>query len=1130
MHSVNDPPPGSAEDPRELRRQISELGAERDALRLERDALARACRHYRDLYEKAPLGYQSLDDEGRFLEVNDAWLSALGYAREEVLGRWFGSFLAEDSVGLFRERFPCFKELGAVSGVEFTLVRKDGSTLRAAFDGRIGRGSDGHFERTHCIMYDVTARRKAEEAQAAAVRRLRAMVEHLPAGAIFIQGEEIFFNRQVEEITGYRLDEIPTLEAWFEVLFGSEAAVQRARYLEDRTGAMPAPRRVAIRHKDGRTRCVEVAGSASAEAEVWLMQDVTERRFAEETLQSLVALSAHLTGREYFESLPAWLCARFGADIAVVAELENGDRARTLAMQADGRPVHDYIYMLTGTPCENVTDKGYCHYPHGVRELFPRSPELARLNIEGYAGLPLRDAAGRVLGVICIMSRDKLVLPRQAEDILKLVAARAGAELTRLRAEDALKESEARFRDLYNRTPVMMHSVDASGRLVQASDYWLEKMGFSREETLGRQSWEFMDEASRRRAVEVNMPRFFAEGSCRDLEYTFLTRGGQAFDVLLSAVAMRDEAGRFTHSMAVLVDVTGQNRTRRELERELAVNRSLTAIATALTRPGSTLAEVSGAVLGEAMALTGSAHGFAGSIDPHSRDMVSHTLTAMMGGDACRIDGQDIVFHRGPDGYPGLWGHPLNTRRAFFSNDPGGHPAAAGLPSGHLPLTRFLAAPAILEDELVGIIALANAGTDYRQADLDAVARLAQLYALAVARTRAEAALLESRRRAEAASQAKSEFLANMSHEIRTPLNGIFGMIELAKGSAFEPEQMEFLDTALDSGRRLLTILNDILDLSRIEAGRLTISREPLDLSALLASVADIFAAEARKKELEFHWELDPRLPSWLSGDEGRIRQVLFNLLGNAVKFTPAGCIELGAWRLPGQAPDGALHVLFLVSDTGIGIPADRQAEIFEPFTQVDGSMRRRHGGAGLGLSIARRLVTLMGGEVAMDSTPGQGTSVAFALALHPAATPETAPRAETGEGCPRGGLSILLAEDDRVNRLATGRLLEKLGHRVLAVDNGRQALAALAEVAFDLVILDVQMPELDGLETARLIRADPTLAGLPVVAMTAHAMSGDRERCLDAGMDDYLAKPVLRESLEEVISRLTRRPRGAAP
>lgn len=380
-----------------------------------------------------------------------------------------------------------------------------------------------------------------------------------------------------------------------------------------------------------------------------------------------------------------------------------------------------------------------------------------------------------------------------------------------------------------------------------------------------------------------------------------------------------------------------------------------------------------------------------------------------------------------------------------------------------------------------------------------------------------------ARRAAEQATAAKSQFLANMSHEIRTPMNAIVALTEMTLANGCTARQKESLGMVMASAEALLAIVNDILDLSKIEAGKLALSPAPFSLSGCLDGVVRTLMPQAEKKGLRLSAHLDAGEADHVVADEGRLRQILVNLAGNAVKFTEQGEIRLELRLAMTGSHTARLHGS--VTDTGIGIAPDKQKSIFEAFMQADNSISRRFGGTGLGLAITARLVESMGGSIRLHSRPGEGSTFTFDIPVELPAEEVSAsdPVSAAPEPAPRT-LRVLVAEDNPINQQIVVTLLAGRGHTIKVVGNGKLAVEEAASGQYDVILMDVQMPEVDGLEATRAIREREKRLGaprIPIVALTAHAMAGDRERCLEAGMDTYLSKPFKARELHNMLAAL---------
>ena len=671
----------------------------------------------------------------------------------------------------------------------------------------------------------------------------------------------------------------------------------------------------------------------------------------------------------------------------------------------------------------------------------------------------------------------------------------------RKRAEQALRASENKFRSLTCLLPVGVYLCNPDGSCQYVNERWREMAGMSPEEALGY-GWVSGIHLDDREMVRANWDRMVESKGSWGCEYRFQTPAGKTTLVYGLATTVQDEKGRITGYVGANTDIT----ERKVLEQALAFIATCGSAQSGMDFFQSLAKYLAAALSMDFVCIDRlegdglNARTLAVYFDGHFEDNVTYALKdtpcgGVVGRTVCCFPRdvrslfpkdavlQDMVA----ESYAGvtLWdsAHQPNGLIAVISRR---------------PLNDSRLAESILQ--MVGV----RAG-------------------LELERLQAEQELRQALERAEVATRSKSEFLASMSHEIRTPLNGVLGMLQLLQSTALDNEQNEYVGLAIQSSKRLTRLLSDILDLSKVEAGKLALQENDFTLAEVKAATMDIFGYLGRQKGLELSFTLDDRLPSIITGDDARLRQILLNLVGNAVKYTDRGFVQAEA-SLASDANVSPLSIVFTVTDSGCGIPEEHLANIFEPFEQVRGSIKHRSGGVGLGLAIVKRLVDLMGGEITVQSVMGQGTVMRVTLPFHlPTQMPPRAPEQAPTNSCGQS-LRILLAEDDATSQAVVLTSLLKAKHTVDVVSDGQQALLRLAEHDFDVILMDIQMPVMDGVEATKLIRAGSTpKSSIPIIALTAFAMAGDKEKLLAAGMDDYIAKPVEMTALKDVIARVMR-------
>lgn len=1249
----------------------------------------------RVFFDLAPLPYQSLDGEARIINVNNAWLTMLGYDKEAVLGQSIREFLTPDSIELLKTRFCTFLAKGEVRHAEFTMIRQDGARILVNVNGRIGYDDLGNFQQTHCILNDITEIRRAEVDLLSSEQRFRGLFESSIDGIVYtdITGTILNINPPFcamlgatsENLLGKHILDI-TPKDWHDVeskLFHSKVMQDgfcdsfKKEYYHTSGRRVPVSIRLWL-NRDEADRPIGVWGIAkdiSQEVKVTEALKQSEhqyQRIVETANEGILGLDvsnrivfanqvvadflgyphAELLGMSFYDVIRpedrdiqeacfsrraqgireryerafarkdgviGWglvsastLLNELGAytgSFAMITDIT--DRKRTEAELLESERKYRDIF-------ENSVEGIFQTTPEG--RFVNANPALARMMgydspadlIESVTDIATQFyavAEERLAFIDKLERRDKvqdyeLQLRRKDGSTLwisenvRVVRDASGSPILfegsmvditmRKLTQEALRLTQFSV----DNAPVDIYWINEEGYFIYVNDHTCKSVGYSREELLNMtimdinpeilaEDWPLRWERRRRdNLVQFESVHQRKDGSEFPVgvtshykvhdgqEYLFtyaydLTKREEGEEALRRSQELLNEVQRMSltggwevdmksgeitwtegqyalHGMAPNDDpVNVQNffersvhpddrpalaeswasliREKIPVEMEYRVVRAdgSTAIFLSMGIPDVDDAGVVRRVFGTSRDVTMERQSAQELQQSHQR-----LLTILDGIDAdiyvSDLQGNDVLFmnaHMREN-----FGSPDSGAKCFeiFRGereqcsfcpkprllDEDGDPIETVISERYNPLTKrwYLnhdRAIQWLEGRLVHM---------HMAADITDLKGMEEELKLAMTQ-------------AKAASLSKNEFLANMSHEIRTPLNGLLGMLQLLQLTSLVAEQRNYLDTAVDSGRNLLQILNDILDLSKIESGKLEFDNQTMELSEVLDSVVAVFRHQAESRGLDMAWKIDESLPRHFKADKGRLRQILFNLVGNSAKFTDSGSVIVEAYPMPTPLKDGKTQLYFSVADTGIGIPDDKINQIFDPFTQVDGSFTRKYQGTGLGLGIVRRLVSLMGGTIAVNSEEGKGTTIVFTLAVH-SAEPGPLNHPSLSEATENRRLTILVAEDEHVNRIVIQRLLSKMGHNVVCVEDGETAVETLRTASFDCVITDIQMPGMDGLETTRAIREELKL-DIPVIALTAHAMKGDRKRFIEAGMDGYMSKPFEMGELQEELARI---------
>jgi len=849
-------------------------------------------------------GFYALDRDWRFVYINGLALQMLQRSREAIEGQHI------------TDVFP--EAVGSVFQVELLRAVQENVPVRfEAFYPPLNcwLSVSAHPSEEGLAVYfrDITERRKSQQALKASEARFRSMVENLPAGAVFREGERLWLNRAIQRLTGYSQDEVQTLDEWFEKVYTADPAGARLGYEALRASGFSKPEMCVMTRKDGATCHAEFTAFVDDLCEIWLIHDITDRLMTEEKFRILFEYS----------STPYFLFGRNGVtdcNAAALRQLGFTNKSDALNrffisfspdIQADGMPSRARLAEVNKT----LSEKGQVNFEWTH---YRADESLAQV----------------------FVSASKFTV---GHEVLELVV---WQDLTQIKeAEDRLRQSEARYRTIIENTDEIIYTLSFDGTFTFVSPSWTRHLGHAVEEVLGKKFVDFVHPEDRTKGTIYTLRLF------KDPTY----RGSCVYR------AMQSDGTYRWH-------------------------------------------ETSGSV----------------------------------------VIGAD--------------GHPLH------------------------------------------FVGLTHDVTE---------------------KLHAREALEEARDAALASSRAKSQFLATVSHEIRTPLNGVLGMTNLLSETSLTSDQMGYVKTIQSSGEILRRVIDDVLDYSRIEAGKLTISPLAIDVISALNDVVSLYQGAAQEKGIALGLDCDNIASLQVYADPSRVKQVIANLVSNAVKFTMQGGVNVNARII--RETSTAIIFRIEVVDSGIGIKKERAEAIFEGFTQADNSMHRRYGGSGLGLTISKRLTDLMGGSIGVESSYGTGSRFWVELPLSKI-TKSISKAMKVVNTASLEGVRVLLAEDNLVNIEVARIQIEKLGCIVDVAYDGNEVLSMFDSNPYDLILMDVQMPELDGLQATREIRIREAEIGtrIPIIALTATAFAEDKKACEEAGMDGFLSKPFKRDELESLLRQWT--------
>ena len=1200
---------------------------------------------FASLASAVPVGMFHADAHGKYLYVNEHWGQITGLSPEDAVGEgWRQALHVDDRDRLLREWLQAAQEERAFQ-LEYRCQHPDGAVRWVHCQAVPERDADGQFIGYVGALTDISDRKRTEAALEESEQRFRKLFESTPK--IAVQGynrhrQVIYWNKASEALYGYTKTEAigQTLE---DLIIPSEmrpqvAADVAAWLVEGRP--IPASE-LSLMRKDGSRVMVFsshlMLTNALGEPEMYCVDvDLNDLKQAETTLHSVIAGTAATTGQEFFPALVRHIAEALNVSHVLVMEPVNG-MLRSIAFWANGALQPTFSCGLTAIPCERTLQDGAFYCEHSLPQRFPKAVELIEMGIESYLGIALCDTHGNALGALCVLNQRPIPDSQRAEQILRIFAARAAAELERKRANLLLEQLnqglEAKVEERTKALAMMQSAVDLAaegvfwvcrdGSLHYVNEAACHMVEYSRDELLSLTVFDIkldcFPDCWPDHWQAIKQRRTFT------LESQFQTKAGHSYPVEICVSYLELDGDEY--NVAFVRDIRDRKQAEQALFQSEMKTRAILAIIPDLmlrvgsdgvyresvtNRPeielffagrdpvGLSMQEVlppdlANRELGyiEQALRTGELQVYEQCLLVGGQWRFEEVRMVKSGEDEILLIVRDISDRKQAEQQLQQLNQVLEARveertatlqerEQFLKTVLDTFPLSvfwkdrnsvylgcnrlflrhAGLQSvsdiigktdDDMPWGDAEAEAYRADDREVMESAAAKLGiietqrtADGKQIwietnkiplyDLDnQVIGVLGTYQDITARKQAEMQLQQTNQALARATRLKDEFLANMSHELRTPLNAILGMTEGLQEGIFgeiSQAQLTALQTIERSGFHLLELINDILDVAKIEAGQIALDCQPTAIAPLCQSSLTFIKQQALKKRIRLEIHLPPHLPTVLL-DERRIRQVLINLLDNAVKFTPEeGLVTLAVSHQPSpHVLDGADYspqscVRIAVRDTGIGIAADQMSKLFQPFIQIDSALNRQYTGTGLGLTLVKRIVDLHGGQVTVASQVGIGSCFTIELPCttvsssspqpDPSSSNDIQPRLLKQKASPL----ILLAEDNEASANTISSYLRAKGYGLILAENGMEAISLVQNELPDLILMDIQMPGIDGLEAIWRIRRDLMLADVPIIALTAFAMAGDSERCLAVGANYYISKPIKLKQLDITIQR----------